>query len=124
LSWGEFKLQEGASFSDEFHTFGILWTEDGLYTYIDSDENKIMTLNFTSNSSEKAGESSESGESPLWQKGDFPSSMSNPWRSGDDSAPFDERFYISIAVAVGGVSSCLHTYLYVQQLAVVTFSTA
>eukprot|EP00953_Heterococcus_sp_UTEX-ZZ885_P030907 16286-Heterococcus_DN1.PRE.2 len=63
-----------------------------------------MTLNFTSNSSEKAGENSESGKSPLWQKGDFPSDMSNPWRSGDDSAPFDERFYISIAVAVGGVN--------------------
>jgi hypothetical protein len=94
-----------------------------MYTYIDTDDNRIMTLNFTSNNSENDGENAKNsennsenentdGESPLWQKGDFPSSMSNPWRSGDDSAPFDERFYISIAVAVGGVSSHTYTHIY------------
>jgi hypothetical protein len=77
-----------------------------------------MTLNFTSNSSEKGAENSENGVLPLWQKGDFPSSVSNPWRSGDDSAPFDERFYISIAVTVGGVSPLSLIYVYIQLLAV------
>jgi hypothetical protein len=41
----------------------------------------------------------------LWDKGDFdakfPGSF-NPWTSGSKIAPFDQEFYISIALAVGG----------------------
>ena len=29
---------------DHFHTYGLAWNEDGLYTYIDDDEHKILEI--------------------------------------------------------------------------------
>jgi len=40
----------------------------------------------------------------MWNKGQFPSDIHNPWQySSNNAAPFDQEFYLVLNVAVGGV---------------------
>ena len=32
------------------HIYGLVWTEDGLYTYLDNDSNRILEVDFTDSS--------------------------------------------------------------------------
>lgn len=43
--------------TEDFHTYGLVWQADGLYTYIDNDANRTLEVNFTQESfwSEAAG---------------------------------------------------------------------
>ena len=71
--------------------FGVKWSADELYTYVDSDSNRLLSVDFTAQS--------------FWQRGGWHnSSWSNPWRGRGHSAPFDQPFYLVLNVAVGGVS--------------------
>ena len=36
------------SLGDAMHTYGMVWTENGLYTYIDDDSKKVLQVDFTS----------------------------------------------------------------------------
>ena len=91
LTHADFSLPAGQSFHDRFHTFGVKWSASGLYTYIDSDDNRLLTVDFTQHS--------------FWQRGGWEhSSFANPWRGRNNSAPFDQSFYLVLNVAVGGVS--------------------
>lgn len=75
--------------SDDFHTYGLIWTEDSIKTYIDDEANTVLNVDITN----------------LWEKGNFPSNMDNPWKhSNNSNAPFDKEFYIIMNVAVGGTS--------------------
>lgn len=38
----------------------------------------------------------------FFERGKFPSSYDNPWKDSNINAPFDQRFYIIINLAVGG----------------------
>ncbi len=35
------------TFGDDFHTFGLYWDQNKLYTYVDSDSNRVLEVDFT-----------------------------------------------------------------------------
>eukprot|EP00612_Vaucheria_litorea_P000682 CAMPEP_0171452972 /NCGR_PEP_ID=MMETSP0945-20130129/869_1 /TAXON_ID=109269 /ORGANISM="Vaucheria litorea, Strain CCMP2940" /LENGTH=299 /DNA_ID=CAMNT_0011977751 /DNA_START=167 /DNA_END=1063 /DNA_ORIENTATION=- len=80
------------TYAEEFHTFGFIWDESGLTTYVDSPDNVILSEKF---------------DAKTYDRGEFVSdgtSIKNPWSgSSSDSAPFDQSFFIILNVAVGGV---------------------
>jgi beta-glucanase (GH16 family) len=82
-------------FTTGFHTFGLEWTEDYIFMYLDS---RLKQVHFT-----KFKESN-----PLWKKGGFAGMTTengtlyeNPWSKGGKNAPFDQKFYLILNVAVG-----------------------
>jgi beta-glucanase (GH16 family) len=84
-------------FSKGFHTFGIQWTPKYIYFYIDSRIHQIMFMAFQQNR-------------PLYDFGGFANMaenqtlLANPWamsNSTSGNAPFDQRFYLILNVAVG-----------------------
>jgi beta-glucanase (GH16 family) len=78
-----------AKLSDEFHTYGLYWSEDRLYTYFDDPSNIILDIDTKSKS--------------FWERGAFPNYFNNPWE-GRINAPFDQEYYIIINLAVGGTA--------------------
>ncbi|KAI9675299.1 MAG: hypothetical protein M1817_001202 [Caeruleum heppii] len=85
-----------STYSDGFHTFGLEWSEKYLFTYIDTRLLQVLYTNFNE---------------PLWARGKFPLSDSNgtrlvdPWsKTGRDSTPFDQDFFLILNVAVGGTN--------------------
>ncbi|CAM9204645.1 unnamed protein product, partial [Sphacelaria rigidula] len=86
---GTVELEEGKSYGDEFHTFGLSWDETGLFTYIDEPDNRVLRVPF---------------DQPFWERGDFDKlNVDNPWAGRSWAAPFDQGFYLIMNVAVGGV---------------------
>jgi beta-glucanase (GH16 family) len=75
----------------DFHTYGLLWTQDRLTTYIDD----TVVLDVAVNES-------------FWQRGGWETSApgsANPWAdSPNNVAPFDQRMYVILNVAVGGTN--------------------
>lgn len=85
-----------SNFNQDFHTFGLEWSEKYLYMYLDSRLLQVMYNKFNE---------------PMWKRGDFPLSDNNgtswvdPWtQTGHDSTPFDQNFYLILNVAVGGTN--------------------
>ncbi len=86
-------------FNQGSHTFGLEWTEEGLYTWERSPVWKNLALKY--------------GDG-FWKRGHFPNQMTNgtvlsdPWSSVQgphaNAAPFDQEFYLILNVAVGGVN--------------------
>lgn len=95
LTHKDYSLPNGASFSDDFHIFGLYWDSTGLYTYIDNDSNRVLQVNWTQPTP---------NNNHFYDTGDFESlGASNPWQhSPSRGAPFDQEFYIILDVAVGG----------------------
>jgi beta-glucanase (GH16 family) len=82
---------ESTDFSEDFHTFGLVWTEDELYTYIDTDDNRALYVDFT--------------EESMWEKGGWTDSpYDNVWQGRGNNAPFDQEYYLIMNVAVGGTT--------------------
>ena len=75
--------------SDDFHTYGLYWSEDRLYTYIDDPDNVVLDVDFT--------------DKTMWDFGKFPSNYENPWEDAGNNAPFNKEYYLIINLAVGGV---------------------
>jgi beta-glucanase (GH16 family) len=78
------------------HVFGLEWSEQYIFTYVDTRLLQVMYFTF---------------DRPLYAQGNFPLSDSNgtslqdPWtQTGRDSTPFDEDFYLILDVAVGGTN--------------------
>ncbi|KIV95308.1 hypothetical protein PV10_02978 [Exophiala mesophila] len=85
-----------STFSEQFHTFGLEWSEDYLYTYLDGRLLQIIYTKFNV---------------PFWQRGNFPlafpngTAIVNPWsQTGNPATPFDQDFYLILNVAVGGTN--------------------
>ncbi|CAM9322596.1 unnamed protein product [Phaeothamnion confervicola] len=78
------------SLADEWHTYGFHWDADGMYTYLDNDDNRVLQVPF---------------DAPAWERGNLSrfESVNNPWRRRGNAAPFDEPFFLVLNVAVGGV---------------------
>mmetsp|Transcript_8905 Transcript_8905/g.6666 ORF Transcript_8905/g.6666 Transcript_8905/m.6666 type:complete len:180 (-) Transcript_8905:58-597(-) len=76
---------------EEFHVYGLYWDEDKMYTYLDDESNKVLDLDFTSQS--------------FFERGGFSDSIQNPWVGEDNSAPFNREFYLILNVAVGGTNA-------------------
>jgi beta-glucanase (GH16 family) len=84
------------SYSNEFNTFGLEWSQKYLFTYINSRLLQVMYTNF---------------DKPMWDRGAFPESSSNGSRvidvwgqTGRKNTPFDQEFYLIINLAVGGTN--------------------
>ncbi|PWN49148.1 concanavalin A-like lectin/glucanase [Violaceomyces palustris] len=84
-------------YNEEYHTFGLEWTEDALYTWERSPVHRVLAHKF---------------DKDFWSIGGFQSVSSNgtvlhdPWSKADNPkiAPFDQYFYLILNVAVGGTN--------------------
>jgi beta-glucanase (GH16 family) len=85
---GTLKSKSSRTFADDFHVFGLVWTKDAIYTYVDDESNKVMHVKFDRSFWDKNG----------WEKNKY----NNPWRGRPNNAPFDQEFYLIMNVAVGG----------------------
>jgi hypothetical protein len=85
---GVYYMSNRTSLSNDFHTYGFVWTNESFISYIDSPANVIANVPLIN----------------LYAKGNFDSSLVNPWISGSSSAPFDQEFYLVMSVAVGSNS--------------------
>lgn len=86
LAHWEVELDNG-DFSDDFHTFELEWTNTSIAFYLDGDEvGKI------------------SPPEGFWKLGEFDKNPGgeSPWKNGEKMAPFDQEFFITLNVAVGG----------------------
>ena len=100
LHWGPYYTQNrfqlthqqksGVDWTDDFHTYGLIWNESYIGTYIDDEFNVVLSV-------ETDGQS-------FWERGGFDSGWSNPWRGRGNNAPFDRRFYLILNLAVGGTT--------------------
>lgn len=57
--------------SNDFHTYGLYWAEDRLYTYIDDPDNIVLDVDMS--------------EQSMWDKGQFPSNYDHIWESMDQT---------------------------------------
>ena len=75
--------------SDDFHIYGLIWTDDEITTYIDDPSNVVLHVDTSTES--------------FWDKGGFADEgRDNPWRGEPNNAPFNREFYLILNVAVGG----------------------
>ncbi|GAB0134961.1 hypothetical protein EsDP_00003313 [Epichloe bromicola] len=90
------KLRRG-DYSRGFHTYGIQWTPNYIYFYIDSRIHQILFIGFKP-------------DLPLYDLGGFSrmaensTLLANPWarsNATNGNAPFDQKFYLILNVAVG-----------------------
>ena len=89
------KALRRTDFTKEFHTFGVEWSEDYIYTYMDSRLIQVLFVNFKSSEN-------------MWERGNFSTQvengtfLENPWQNTTThNAPFDVDFYLILNVAVG-----------------------
>ena len=83
-------------FTDEFFTYGLEWNKDYMFMYVKNRLERVFSIKFK-------------GKEPLWEKGNFQGTATrngtlytNPWlKAGNSVAPFDQRFYLNLKVAVG-----------------------
>jgi hypothetical protein len=86
------KIQR-TDYSDGFHLFGLEWDKDYLYTWVDNRLQQVLYVDFT--------------KQDLWHRGHFQGEYENgtqslnPWFNGGKNAPFDQKFYLILNVAVG-----------------------
>lgn len=98
-AWWRNNVKHRASkttFSKKMHTFGIEWSENYMFTYVDSRLQTVLFTNFNQR---------------LWERGNFPLANQNgtryidPWaKTGRRNTPFDQEFYLIMNVAVGGTN--------------------
>ncbi|KAF2088051.1 glycoside hydrolase family 16 protein [Saccharata proteae CBS 121410] len=86
-------------YTEAFHTYGLEWNEDYLFTYIDSRLLQVFFIKFSA------------GASNMWNRGKFAdsginkSALFDPWsQTGKANTPFDQAFYLILNVAVGGTN--------------------
>ncbi|XP_050408378.1 beta-1,3-glucan-binding protein [Patella vulgata] len=77
------------TFGDRFYRYGVEWDEHSIRFTVDDE----VILNVTPD------------DGGFWKYGGFDrSGMANPWQSGNKMAPFDQKFFIILNVAVGGMN--------------------
>ncbi|KAF2475917.1 concanavalin A-like lectin/glucanase [Lindgomyces ingoldianus] len=89
------KFLRRTDFTDDYHTFGLQWSKEYLFTYLDSRLKQVFYMKFGSKES-------------MWERGHFEGQtvnqtvVENPWsKTGNTNTPFDEKFYLILNVAVG-----------------------
>ncbi|OCK77121.1 glycoside hydrolase family 16 protein [Lepidopterella palustris CBS 459.81] len=90
-------------YSENYHVFGMEWTENYIYIYVDSRLVQSLFVKFGSNLGN------------MWQRGDFSNrlvnytTMADIWsQTGRANTPFDSSFYLILNVAVGGTNGFFH----------------
>jgi beta-glucanase (GH16 family) len=84
------------TYADTYHTFGLEWSENYIFTYVNSRLLQVLYTNF---------------DERLWDRGNFPLQNSNgtryvdPWaKTGRKNTPFDQPFYLILNVGVGATN--------------------
>lgn len=84
------------TYSAGYNTFGVEWSENYIFTYINTRLLQVMYTHF---------------DEPFFKYGNFPladsngTRLDNPWATtGSNASPFDQDFYLIINVAVGGTN--------------------
>jgi len=103
LHWGPFYPEDkwdlthasmkapSGDFSDNFHVFGLLWTNTSMTMYLDKQSQVILQVPMSDKS--------------FWEKGGWSNATyDNPWQGRGNNAPFDQNFYIIFNLAVGGTN--------------------
>jgi beta-glucanase (GH16 family) len=87
-----------SDYSDKFHTYGLEWNENYLFSYVDTRLVQVLFTKFSDYSS-------------MWDHGNFgqtivnKSALNDPWsQTGRKNTPFDQPFYLILNVAVGGTN--------------------
>lgn len=87
MTWG-YREQRRTYYNQQWHTYGLEWNEEYMWTYIDSRVAQVISLRF---------------KDSFWTKGKFPSTitnttsgeiqrLTNPWIASENNvAPFDQR---------------------------------
>lgn len=83
------EYSHGSPLSDDFHIYGLIWNEKEITTYIDTIDNKVLSIPI---------------DESFWARGEFPDYYANPWEGRADVAPFDQEYYLIMNVAVGGTN--------------------
>ncbi|GLB41072.1 putative glycosyl hydrolases family 16 [Lyophyllum shimeji] len=105
--YGWYALKRTA-FSSGFHTYAVEWDERFIRFWVDSRVRSVLDISV----GRKGGKGSKGA---FWDRGKFPPTaqnastggvvvVQNPWEEGSAAAPFDQRFYLIIDLAVGGTS--------------------
>jgi hypothetical protein len=117
---GRFPAEKHAEeLTDRFHVYGVSWTPDGIYTYLDDDSNRVLEVNrsmigddgwwgFAQSQTEHCVEKELQPEgggprctrSETTPAADF-GEKRNIWEDGTSMAPFDMPFYRETAVLCG-----------------------
>ncbi|KAF1992474.1 glycoside hydrolase family 16 protein [Aulographum hederae CBS 113979] len=86
-------------YTETYHTYGLEWSENYLFMYIDSRLLQVFFVKFNSKYKN------------MWDRGGFGevvvnhSALFDPWsQTGRSNTPFDEYFYLILNVAVGGTN--------------------
>ncbi|KAL7558132.1 hypothetical protein ACA910_003343 [Epithemia clementina (nom. ined.)] len=91
LTMTSYTLPSG-DFSQGFNTFGLVRTETGLYTYVNDDSNRVLEVDWSDGTS-------------FFERGGWDANhWDNPWEGRGPGAPFDQEFFLTINLAVGGTS--------------------
>lgn len=96
VATSDIKFLKRTDYSKEFHTFGLEWNKDYIFMYVGNRLKQVFYLEFKE-------------KEPFWKKGDFQGMttsngtlVTNPWlKAGNPIAPFDQKFYLILNVAVG-----------------------
>ncbi|MES2503963.1 MAG: family 16 glycosylhydrolase [Myxococcota bacterium] len=108
----------------DFHTYGLRWSPQGIYTYIDNDSNHVLEVDFSKRSFYQRGTSASTNCLQKYAKqsgvntaagscqtiaNDAGSSAwsDNPWSKvscNENAAPFDQPFILIMNLAVGGTA--------------------
>ena len=101
LNWGTEPLQNrwylshaaytipggsGVSLADDYHVYGMIWSNTSISIYIDS--SPILTYELKD----------------FFKRGHFNPGTKNPWPESNPAAPFDQEFYLILNIAVGGTN--------------------
>lgn len=108
------EASNGTDLSEDFHVYGLYFSEDRLYTYIDDPSNKVLSLDFREKDFWTRGGSWEwecltrtfEGKCtsylprpPAWRSSE---KLMNPYVNGTNATPFDQAFFLQINLAIGG----------------------
>lgn len=80
-------LDKTDTLTSEWHIYGLKWTANSLYTYLDNDANRVLVVNMSV---------------PLWEQ--FHLDGPNPWAGEGVNAPFNQPFFMILNTAIGGTN--------------------
>lgn len=75
--------------SDDFHVYGLVWNETYIGTYLDTEDNVVLSIPITQS---------------FWDLGGWGKTRDNPWAGRGNNAPFDAEMFLIINLAVGGTN--------------------
>lgn len=84
-------------YNEEFHTVGLEWDKNGIWTWEGSRNYRVMHTKFNQPIYNRLNKIKDA-------RGNF-IPMPDPWvTSPNNAAPFDQKFYLIIDLAVGGLN--------------------